>query len=445
MSQRLVGYGVSQVPTNGMLGGMAYQDPINVTVNNISVGSGTLTGTASQPLQVTGGAYVSGSVGIGISTPLTKLDVRGVITAGTDAPNGSEIIRGYYSGGGSLNVIGSEYSSGGLVLGYSVKPSTSAQSAFFSSTGISISRGAYTIAGYEHRWYVGAVQTVAENSSVTMSEVMRIDASGNLGIGTNNPTAKLHVSGSTWSNTTGGDVVISNSGTIGSSINFRPTNSSSYSAGWSLYAGATGAAIGDGAFGFWNHTTRQNPFWVDQSGNANIKLGNLVIGTSGKGIDFSANSNAAGMTSEVLNDYEEGTWTPVWESSGTLPTLSYSTQSGYYIKIGGVVHFWGRIYMSSWGGGGGSGNIRVGGLPFTSSNVANTHKPLCQVTFSYNGGNAVWPSGATQVFAEVINNSTSLQYICLGAPTTQLGDSAPLQWTSNPQMYNNYFSGSYFV
>jgi hypothetical protein len=36
---RLVGYGVSQVPTNGMLGGMAYQDPTNVTVNNISVGS----------------------------------------------------------------------------------------------------------------------------------------------------------------------------------------------------------------------------------------------------------------------------------------------------------------------------------------------------------------------------------------------------------------------
>ena len=150
----------------------------------VLVGTATPTGTASQPLQVTGGAYVSGSVGIGISTPLTKLDVRGVITAGTDATSGSEIIRGYYSGGGSLNVIGSEYSSGGLVLGYSVKPSTSASSAFFSSTGISISRGAYTIAGNEHKWYAGAVQTVAENSSVTMSEVMRIDSSRNLLIGT---------------------------------------------------------------------------------------------------------------------------------------------------------------------------------------------------------------------------------------------------------------------
>jgi hypothetical protein len=74
---RVVGYGVSQVPTNGMLGGMAYQDPINVTVNNISVGSGTLTGTASQPLQVTGGAYVSGNIGIGTTNPLVALDVAG--------------------------------------------------------------------------------------------------------------------------------------------------------------------------------------------------------------------------------------------------------------------------------------------------------------------------------------------------------------------------------
>ena len=135
----------------------------------------------------------TGNIGIGTVSPLTKLDVRGTITAGADATSGSEIIRGYYSGGGSLNVIGSEYSSGGLVLGSSVKPSTSASSAFFSSTGISVSRGAYTIAGNEHRWYIGAVQTVAENSSVTMSEVMRINASGNLGIGTVIPAEKLHV------------------------------------------------------------------------------------------------------------------------------------------------------------------------------------------------------------------------------------------------------------
>jgi len=66
-----------------MLGGMAYQDPGNVTVRNISVGAGSLTGTASQPLQVTGGGYFSGSVGIGTTAPGYLLDVGG---AGQNAP-----------------------------------------------------------------------------------------------------------------------------------------------------------------------------------------------------------------------------------------------------------------------------------------------------------------------------------------------------------------------
>ena len=57
------------------------------------VGSGTSTGTASQPLQVTGGAYVSGSVGIGTTNPQYKLDVAGDINTSTDVKiNGVSVI-----------------------------------------------------------------------------------------------------------------------------------------------------------------------------------------------------------------------------------------------------------------------------------------------------------------------------------------------------------------
>lgn len=141
----------------------------------------------------------AGLVGIGTSSPLTKLEVRsGVITAGSvDAPNGAEILRGYYGSSGALVVIGSEYSSGGTVIGYAVKPSTSATDAFLSSASGALTRGAYTIAGSNHKWYIGGNQTVAENSSVTMSEVMRIDSSGRLGIGTSSPAFALDVSAST--------------------------------------------------------------------------------------------------------------------------------------------------------------------------------------------------------------------------------------------------------
>ena len=67
---------------------------------------------------------------------------------------------------------------------------------------------------------------------------------------------------------------------------------------------------------------------IDLSGNLSALTGNIVIGTAGKGIDFSANTHAAGMTSELLNDYEEGTWTP------TGGTIGATGSSGTYTKVG---------------------------------------------------------------------------------------------------------------
>lgn len=175
-----------------------------------------------------------------------------------------------------------------------------------------------------------------------------------------------------------------------------------------------------------------------------VGVGNTTPSTSGAGITFPATQSAS-SDANTLDDYEEGDWTPVWQSTGTLPTLSYSTQSGRYVKIGRVVYFWARIYMNSWGGGGGSGNIQMGGLPFTSVNDSDHGGPLCHVTFTYSGGNATWPTGATQVFGRVLYNSTTIEYISLGVPTTGLGENGPLQWSSDPQMYNNYVTGMYFV
>ena len=71
------------------------------------------------------------------------------------------------------------------------------------------------------------------------------------------------------------------------------------------------------------------------TGNFTVNDGNLVIGTSGKGIDFSATSGTG--TSELFDDYEEGTWTPdPQDSSGN--SGSAGTSAGNYTKIGNVVH-----------------------------------------------------------------------------------------------------------
>ena len=88
----------------------------------VLVGSGSSTGTASQPLQVTGGAYVSGSLGVGVTNPSYKLDVNGTFRASNTfssytndgvygatanpsvitTPNNGLLLIGYYSSGNGI-------------------------------------------------------------------------------------------------------------------------------------------------------------------------------------------------------------------------------------------------------------------------------------------------------------------------------------------------------
>jgi hypothetical protein len=101
---------------------------------------------------------------------------------------------------------------------------------------------------------------------------------------------------------------------------------------------------------------------IDSAQNVTVSAGNLVIGTSGKGIDFSATPGTG--TSELLADYEEGTFTPVIAGSTSAGTASYAAQAGTYTKIGRVVYF--QVYLS-WTSGTGTGDLYVSDLPFLSS------------------------------------------------------------------------------
>ena len=103
------------------------------------------------------------------------------------------------------------------------------------------------------------------------------------------------------------------------------------------------------------------------SGDVTLSTGNLIIGTAGKGIDFSATSQAAGMTSELLADYEEGTWTPAYIGTTTNPTVSYASQTGRYTKVGRIVSVTGFIQATP--SLGGVGSLQISGLPYTSANV----------------------------------------------------------------------------
>lgn len=111
---------------------------------------------------------------------------------------------------------------------------------------------------------------------------------------------------------------------------------------------------------------------IANNANITVNTGNLVVGTAGKGIDFSANTNAPGMTSELLTWYEEGTWTPSLRGSSTAGTYELATASGWYTRIGRQVTAMFDIKLDAAITGGGTGFLCIAGLPFNAATTAAT-------------------------------------------------------------------------
>jgi hypothetical protein len=98
-----------------------------------------------------------------------------------------------------------------------------------------------------------------------------------------------------------------------------------------------------------------------------ISVGNATPSSSGAGITFPATQSAS-SDANTLDDYEEGTFTPIISGESVPGTGTYSTQFGEYTKIGRTVYF--RIYLS-WSAHTGTGNAIVSSLPFTSINTGD--------------------------------------------------------------------------
>ena len=105
---------------------------------------------------------------------------------------------------------------------------------------------------------------------------------------------------------------------------------------------------------------------IDSTGNVTVGTGNLVIGTAGKGIDFSAQTQSGSTTDdEILDHYEKGKWTPVVKkndvANGTADVIH-----GRYVRIGKFC--WLSMY-ARWNSGsnaqGTSGGWTIHGLPFS--------------------------------------------------------------------------------
>ena len=141
------------------------------------------------------------------------------------------------------------------------------------------------------------------------------------------------------------------------------------------------------------------------TGDFTLANGNFVPSTAAKGINFTANTPAAGMTSQLLNWYEQGSFTPVLTCAtpGTL-AVTYATQTAKYQRVGNVCHVWINIQTNSVTKGTASGAVRITGLPFTVAYPAGVESSMGSMMFQ-----GITKVGYTQFTPQAVWTTSYLQ------------------------------------
>ena len=150
--------------------------------------------------------------------------------------------------------------------------------------------------------------------------------------------------------------------------------------------------------------------------------GRLLVGTSSananggilqltSGITFPATAVAA-SDANTLDDYEEGTWTPVYAGSGgSIGATAYTQQAGTYTKIGRQVTAHMRVALSSKGSW--TSTVFFTGLPFTAANNSQQNMGSIWtelVTFADQINARVGPNEAT-IVPRILTSTTGGDYL----------------------------------
>jgi len=411
----------------------------NITVGNIIASNATISGNVSVAGTLTYEDVTNvDSVGLVTARTGVRIDAGGLVVVGvTTVAAGSVSAPSITPTGDSNTGIffpsadtiafgegGAEAlridSSGNVGIGTDNPDGKLTLSAASSIDMLTFKNGATTFARLGHNSSSGANvfdirgEAIVRILSGGNNERLRITSTGNVGIGTNNPGYKLHIEGTGETALTiegdaapsdaGGLLILKNNNTTANSIN----QIQSADAG-----GQTTSAIN-----FYNVDNGTNEgymsFLTRPSGGAPTEAarftssGNLRF-PSGQGIDFSATADGSGtMTSELLSDYEEGTWTPIIRgASTTMSSVTYVTQSGKYVKIGDLVYI---TFEVSWSAAsGGSGDARIGGLPFSAADSFTSIYPYRFINTGVSGNDFQMRTDSNTLLApQTVNGSSGL-------------------------------------
>jgi len=215
-----------------------------------------------------------------------------------------------------------------------------------------------------------APEATAQNNSITIPNTAGTiavkDASGNLGIGSDSPTEKLDVVQDAADNIVAQfRNVNTNSGNL---LKFTQLTNGSVT-NPIFYVGQGGDNSGNAIL--LNNANTDMVFSTNNTEAARFTAAGNLQFPNGQGIDFSLTTDGTGTpSSDLLDDYEEGTFTPT--VSSTSVNVSYSGQEGYYTKVGNMVHFSFQININGVTSNG-SGDFTMSGIPYSASNSAGRY------------------------------------------------------------------------
>ena len=245
-------------------------------------------------------------------------------------------------------------------------------------------------------FHTGASELATSQMTISSSGIVGIGAvpTGDLGVG-------LHIKtgDSGQSSPAGGsdELIIEGSANSGMSILSGTSNTGNIVFGDS---GGNGQGLV-----YYNHST--DNLILGAGGTDGLKInsaGSLILPQSGQGIYLGV---TAATAANLLDDYEEGTWTPAFANAGSA-TFNTDGQQGSYTKIGRLVTV--SFNMSISGLGGGSGDADVTGVPFAASNTPTNSRYVSNIF-----GDDSWDTDlssdnmTSQIYGDYLNTRIFLQ------------------------------------